>query len=337
MRLRVPAAIVTVALVVLAGCGDDDDDAAEETTTTTVDLAALYEQVCDDGQTYMVALDDYGALLSGDETTVGDVTEGATELATAEADLELAVDELTEGVESTDTSLAITDGVSIDRVKKAQGDFEDATTDVNPDTALVDAALEVSAAAYQLQVAWGLLLVDAGCVDDPDAVQANAASFTIGLEQDLAAAGRYDGEIDGIYGPLVIEGVQGLQADHGLPVTGLPDRATAAALAEELENQELAQVAALQSMLAAAGFYTGPVDGIWSTEVSDAVAAFQAEQDLDPTGEIDPETLQALVIVIGEITTPSSTTAAPTTTAAPAPTTTGAPATTAVPETTTAP
>jgi peptidoglycan hydrolase-like protein with peptidoglycan-binding domain len=333
MRLRVPAAVLTAALVFIAGCGDDDDDAADETTTTTVDLGALLEQVCDEGESYMVALDDYGALLSGDQTTVGDVTGGATELATAETDLELAVDELTAGVESTDTSLAITDGVSIDRVKKAQADLEDATADVDPETALADAAIEVSAAAYQLQVAWGLLLVDGGCVDDPDAVHANAASFTVGLEQDLAAVGRYDGAIDGIYGPLVLQGVQGLQADHGLPVTGLPDRATAAALAEELENQELAQVAALQSMLAAAGFYTGPIDGIWSTAVSDAVAAFQADQELDPTGEIDPETLQALVIVIGEITTPT-TTAAPATTTAP---TTAAPSTTAVPETTTVP
>jgi hypothetical protein len=100
-------------------------------------------------------------------------------------------------------------------------------------------------------------------------------------------------------------------------VTGLPDQATQAALAAELEREELTSVAALQGVLTAGGFYTGPIDGVWSDAVSQAVMDAQVAAGQEPTGEIDAATLQALAEALRnrppETTTTSSTTSTSTT------------------------
>ncbi len=87
----------------------------------------------------------------------------------------------------------------------------------------------------------------------------------------------------------------------------------------------------------------GPIDGIWSPELTEAVRALQRELGVPETGVIDAATVQAIYergIATGSTTTTPAapdTTAAPETTAAP-PETTAAPITDApAPETTAAP
>lgn len=60
------------------------------------------------------------------------------------------------------------------------------------------------------------------------------ARLTAALQQDLADAGYYEGEVDGVSGPETVEAVEALQQANGLPRTGTMDKATEAALRSEL-------------------------------------------------------------------------------------------------------
>jgi uncharacterized surface protein with fasciclin (FAS1) repeats len=212
----------------------------------------------------------------------------------------------------------------------------------------VDAGVQVTSAAYALQVAWVQLFSDAGCIEEEAEATEWVSSYVSALQTDLATIGLYSGKIDGIYGPRTIEAVERLQEEAGLEVTGLPDPATQRALAERLGQQESAQVAALQGILTATGHYSGPVDGVWSDAVEEALKALQIELGVPATGVIDAATMRAFEAALAaagnppapEPTVPVTTTpAAPDTTPPPAPTTTAppAPTTTAPAPTTTAP
>ena len=52
-------------------------------------------------------------------------------------------------------------------------------------------------------------------------------TYTTTLQTELQQVGYYEGAVDGIYGPLTVDGVKRLQADNDLPETGFVDRATA--------------------------------------------------------------------------------------------------------------
>jgi len=53
-------------------------------------------------------------------------------------------------------------------------------------------------------------------------------------------------------------------------------------------------VTAVQTQLSQQGYYGGPVDGLFGPTTRDAVARYQAEQNLTVTGSLTPDTLQAL-------------------------------------------
>ncbi len=196
----------------------------------------------------------------------------------------------------------------------------------------MEATAAYNSAAFALQVAWLKLLADAGCLSDAQEAEAVAqlTAYTAALQTDLQTAGFYKGPIDGIYGPQTVAAVEQLQTDSGLPVTGLVDQATALALDKKLAKVGL-QTAALQSVLKLTGSYTGPIDGKWTPELTDALKQFQTDAGLPPTGAIDAATLAALEQALAEIATSAATT---TTTTAPASPTTAAATTTASPETT---
>ena len=95
-------------------------------------------------------------------------------------------------------------------------------------------------------------------------------AYTAALQAQLKSAGYYTGEVDGIYGPLTVDAVQKLQTEAGLPTTGVVDKATALALDKKLAStspstpQPQSQTAAVQTVLKLTGYWTGPVDGIWT-------------------------------------------------------------------------
>ena len=106
--------------------------------------------------------------------------------------------------------------------------------------------------------------------------------YTVALQTQLQLAGYYKGKVDGIYGPETVDAVKKLQTDSDLPATGFVDRATALALDAKVQaiganaaTQSLTQTAAVQSVLKVAGYWTGPIDGKWTPELTDALKEFQ--------------------------------------------------------------
>ena len=347
--------VLAVALLLgVAACGDDDGEEADATTTTTAPspsqeeldaaVAEARDAFCAATEEYVVALDRYGRLLTDSEPTVGDVRASGDEITAGREAVLAAADTYDEAVQAAeeaaaaaaeeaaaaaaeDTSTSATEPPTTttfpplasderkEAVETAEGVFDDTLSGVDDSTPLAQATVDVTSAAFQLQVAWGLLFADAGCIEDPDATRVQIATLVSALQTDLAEAGFYTEPIDGIYGPATLEAVRELQAAAGLPVTGLPDGPTLQALQQMLDNQESTSIAGLQGLLAGLGYYTGPIDGVWSTELDDALKAFQADSGQEPTGVLSPETLAALQAALVEIAAGGATTTTePTTT-----------------------
>jgi branched-chain amino acid transport system substrate-binding protein len=168
-----------------------------------------------------------------------------------------------------------------------------------------------------------------------------SANFTTQLQQALRFLGFYSGPINGVWNTETSDALKAFQASVGLPATGVYDAATDAALRKALgQYGDLmnSSVKDIQQMLTDLGFYTGPIDGIWTNEVTAAVKALQKDLGVPQTGVIDAATLRAAyekgLASVPPTTTSPPTTAGPTTTA-PAPTTTRPPATTTTPPVTT--
>ena len=153
-----------------------------------------------------------------------------------------------------------------------------------------------------------------------------AAAFTTKLQQALRFLGFYDGPIDGLQSPALTDSLKAFQASVGLPPTGVYDAATDAALRAALgpyADLLSSTTVGLQELLHSLGFYNGPIDGIWSPELTAAIKALQKELGVPETGVPDAATLQAAYergLVKGATTTtttPAETTVPPATTVAP--------------------
>jgi murein L,D-transpeptidase YcbB/YkuD len=211
------------------------------------------------------------------------------------------------------TTTTLVPAATIDRVKRAESDFAAAAQGVSDNTAIAEATTAFNSAAFALEIAWLRVLADAGCLTDEQHKQAEAAltEYTTALQTALQTAGYYSGKIDGVYGPATVDAVKRLQTAHKLPATGYVDRATATALSAALAakggaaaTRALTHTAAVQSTLKLAGYWTGPIDGHWTPELTDALKSFQSHLGVPPTGEVDAATLAALETAIATATAP---------------------------------
>lgn len=178
---------------------------------------------------------------------------------------------------------------------------------------------------------------------DRQAAAYAAAAFITKLQQALRFLGFYSGPIDGLGSAELTAAIAAFQTSVGLPATGVVDAATEAALRAALgEYGDLfnSSTLGIQQLLTELGFYTGPLDGVWSAELTAAVRALQTELGVPTTGVIDAATIRAAYErgLLDGSTTTTTTTVAPATTVAPTtvPPTTVAPTTppaTTVPET----
>lgn len=313
---------------------------------------------CDEARDYIAAIDRYGKAFNDSAATVGDMKALGTDLAAprdstvaaAQAVLDaheavnVANQELVEARSALKLARASASGspgqtgspvptpepsapdvptATVDRVRAAESELEAASGGVTDRTTIRDAAESFNAAAFALEAAWLNLFADAGCLTDEQSKEAAAAlrEYTVALQRSLKTAGYLEGEADGVYGPATVAAVEELQADAGLPVTGLVDRATRAALDDALaaEGQSAAaeeqiQATSVQTTLKLAGYWPGPIDGEWTPELEDALRAFQEDLGVEPTGAVDAQTLAALQDALIALSAP---TASPTTSATP--------------------
>ncbi len=197
----------------------------------------------------------------------------------------------------------------VTRVQEAETDLAAAQAGVTDKTPLAQAAEQFNAAAVALEMAWLQLIGDSGCLTDAQQDQAAKAvsSYTKTLQQALADAGYYDAKVDGIYGPKTVAAVEALQKANGLPQTGTLDKATEKALRSELAakggaaaQEETASTAAVQQTLKLAGYWNGPVDGVWTDELTVALEKLQEDLGVKVTGTVDAATIAAAEKAIAE-------------------------------------
>jgi peptidoglycan hydrolase-like protein with peptidoglycan-binding domain len=399
------AAAVVFALLALSACGSsaknatttsgvpastattEDPVAAAEAQVTAAQgkvddannaLKGAREQFCGNTKTYITAIDRYTKLFTDNKATVGDVkTLGADLTAPKEAvsqsagavrqaqdDLASAQQELADAqaalveakatassvpvattAPAPTTTTTIVPQATIDRVQQAEADLARTSQGITDATPLVQATAAYNSAAFALQIAWLKMFNDAGCLTDAQQAQAvtQVANYTAALQMQLNQAGYYQGPIDGIYGPATVDAVAKLQTDAGLPVTGFMDKATTKALDDKLATisqqsaqAAMTQAAAVQTMLKITGFWTGPIDGKWTDELTASLMRFQTALGVPATGVVDVATLVAFQTALAAAKTALTTTTTTTTaTTAPAPTTTRPPETTAAPAPTT--
>ena len=316
-------------------------DSAESDLTAARDAAAdAADEFCGQSADYLVALNRYGGVMTTRQVTVGDVREAGADLArpadevsdsadaavaardavtAAEKELIDAKADLADAKGTTPTPAPSSKATkivpsappaSLNRVEQAQAELETAVQGINDKTPLVQASQQLNAAAVALEMSWLKLLSEVGCLtDEQQAKAADAVSdYTSTLQQSLALVGYYTATVDGVYGPATVDAVQALQKDHDLPVTGAMDSATTAALQSELDGvggaaaeQSTATAAAVQQTLNLAGFWTGPIDGEWTPELTEALKAFQTELGVKATGEVDAATVAALERAIADL------------------------------------
>ena len=134
------------------------------------------------------------------------------------------------------------------------------------------------------------------------------------VQERLRQAGTYAGQVDGIWGADSQAALERFQQTRSLQVTGQLNQATAATLglapadllaargapdaqrAPGVEPLNPAVVRNVQQRLRSLGFYRGAVDGVWGPATHAAIERFQQGRSLQPTGQLNPATMQALGI-----------------------------------------
>jgi peptidoglycan hydrolase-like protein with peptidoglycan-binding domain len=146
--------------------------------------------------------------------------------------------------------------------------------------------------------------------------QALSSGVMAMIQEKLQQAGVYAGRADGVWGPESQAALERFQQTRNLQVTGQLNQATAATLgiapadllaARAVQAPAPASVAVatpepispavirnVQQRLRALGFYRGGVDGLWGAGTQASIERFQQGRGLQPTGQVNPLTLQAL-------------------------------------------
>jgi LysM repeat protein len=147
--------------------------------------------------------------------------------------------------------------------------------------------------------------VAAAAVAVPSTALASPQNAQIaGLQVALRAQGLYHGVIDAISGPQTVAAVRAFQRVHGLPVTGIADARTRAALGplgRPLFGTRTLRpgafgwdVAVLQFLLTSQGIDV-PVNAYYDGPTAKGVKRLQQRLHVLPDGVVGPHTLEALV------------------------------------------
>jgi len=134
----------------------------------------------------------------------------------------------------------------------------------------------------------------------PDKMQrGNKGNYVKKLQQKLADAGLYTGDIDGKFGASTEVAVKEFQLSQGLNPDGIAGKDTLVALGltpNSIASAKLRRgssgdsVKTLQEKLQALGYYTGDIDGKFGASTETAVKAYQKAQSLKVDGIVGPAT-----------------------------------------------
>jgi hypothetical protein len=128
--------------------------------------------------------------------------------------------------------------------------------------------------------------------DDEDYIEIEGRQ----LQTILHALGYTLGHIDGIDGPKTKAALKKFQKDYELDVTGEVDDDTNSALRVAFRDDlEEMTVLVAQLILDDLDYSVGGIDGIMGPKTKLALRNFQADNDLDETGKLDDDTVDALV------------------------------------------
>ncbi len=138
------------------------------------------------------------------------------------------------------------------------------------------------------------------------------------VQEALADADYFDGDVDGVYGADTEAAVSDFQAQEDLVEDGVVGEDTlyrlglsaddvADDISYDYNETEVdladaalqfgdsgAEVEALQEVLTDEGYYFGEIDGEFGSETEEAVIAYQEDNDIAATGVVDTDTLVAL-------------------------------------------
>lgn len=124
------------------------------------------------------------------------------------------------------------------------------------------------------------------------------------LQTALSGAGYFALTADGAYGSATVKAVSLFQADKGIPVTGTADDRTQEAIRRAVGQgyrpgggvvlavgNQGDLVTSYQRKLQDAGYLSSAADGIYGSDMEDAVRRLQSDQGFPVSGVIDEETM----------------------------------------------
>lgn len=135
------------------------------------------------------------------------------------------------------------------------------------------------------------------------------------LQRALKRLGYFSGSADGAFGDATQAAVYRFQLANGLRETGVADSAVFIRLysGEPVSWEDFisrscasvgdsgAKVRTLQLWLKHKGYFTGECTGRYGDGTQAAVKRFQADRDLDPSGDVDPDTCRALYSDVADL------------------------------------
>jgi peptidoglycan hydrolase-like protein with peptidoglycan-binding domain len=286
---RLAAAFAAVSTLVVA-CSSEKSSTSEEpsTSTTTQDpvaaaearvstaeadlstakdsLTSASQTFCTEAEGYVAAVERYGKLFTDSTATVGDVKTAGADLVSPRETVSsaaTAVSDARSGVAAAEKELADAQAALADARATASSVPTSATT---PPTSTTTTTLVPAATINRVRQA----------------------------EADLATTS--EGITDAT--PLVQATVEYNSAAVALEIAWLKLLVEAGCFTDEQQAQAAAKVTeytvALQSELQAAGYYKGPIDGIYGPQTVEAVKQLQTDSGLRATGVVDEATARAL-------------------------------------------
>ena len=111
-----------------------------------------------------------------------------------------------------------------------------------------------------------------------------ATALVSAIQQQLAALGYFEGDVDGIYGPVTAEALRQFQTDAGITADGQYGPETYDALATAVQRNA-DYVTDVQEGLQELGLYSGRADGQYGSGTKRAVESLQEDCELAP--EVD--------------------------------------------------